>query len=99
MHGGAALPLARQVEAAQWMVAQRHGAVAPLHIGTRALEHGRQPLGLGMELGLGLRVQRAPGATGLKQLTITHNFRELGARSKGQVVDNKKGGADNKLGY
>jgi len=30
-------------------------------------------------------------------LTITHNFRELRARPKGQVVDNKKGAADNKL--
>ncbi len=30
-------------------------------------------------------------------LTITHNFRERRERSKGQVVDNKKGAADNKL--
>jgi len=30
-------------------------------------------------------------------LTITHNFRELRERPKGQVVDNKKGAADNKL--
>ena len=29
-------------------------------------------------------------------LTITHNFRELRERPKGQVVDNKKGAADNK---
>src|SRR5713101_2734134 len=31
-------------------------------------------------------------------LTITHNFRELRERPKGQVVDNKKGAADNKFG-
>jgi hypothetical protein len=30
-------------------------------------------------------------------LTITHNFRELRERPKGQIVDNKKGVADNKL--
>ena len=30
-------------------------------------------------------------------LTITHNFCELRERPKGQVVDNKKGAADNKL--
>jgi len=33
----------------------------------------------------------------LIRLTITHNFRELRERPKGQVVDNKKGAADNKL--
>ena len=32
-----------------------------------------------------------------QSLTITHNFRELRERSKGQIVDNKKGAADNKL--
>ena len=31
------------------------------------------------------------------ELTITHNFRELRERPKGQRVDNKKGAADNKL--
>jgi len=31
------------------------------------------------------------------RLTITHNSRELRERSKGQVVDNKKGATDNKL--
>jgi len=30
-------------------------------------------------------------------LTITHNFRELRERPKRQVVDNKKGVADNML--
>ena len=30
-------------------------------------------------------------------LSITHNFRELRERLKGQGVDNKKGAADNKL--
>jgi len=30
------------------------------------------------------------------QLTITHNFRELRERPKGEVVDNKKGAVDNK---
>jgi len=33
----------------------------------------------------------------LKALIITHNFRELRERPKGQVVENKKGAADNKL--
>jgi hypothetical protein len=32
-----------------------------------------------------------------QRLTITHNFRELRERPKGQIVDNKKGAADNKL--
>ena len=30
------------------------------------------------------------------ELTITHNFRELRERPKGEVVDNKKGAVDNK---
>ena len=33
----------------------------------------------------------------VNRLTITHNSRELRERSKGQVVDNKKGATDNKL--
>src|SRR5438093_1036512 len=37
--------------------------------------------------------------TPLSLLTITHNFRELRERPKGQGVDTKKGAADNKLGY
>jgi hypothetical protein len=37
-----------------------------------------------------------PQARGV-ELTITHNFRELQERPKGQIVDNKKGAADNKL--
>src|SRR5262247_3471137 len=52
VNGGEALPLARQIETSQLMATQRQVAVAPLHIGTRALEHGRQPLGLVMELGV-----------------------------------------------
>src|SRR5882724_951462 len=36
-------------------------------MGTRALEHGGQPLGLVMELVLGLRAQLAQGAPGFKQ--------------------------------
>jgi len=36
------------------MVAQRQVAVSPLDIGTRALEHLRQYLGLFMELVLGV---------------------------------------------
>jgi hypothetical protein len=34
---------------------------------------------------------------GGRDLTITHNFLELQERPKGQIVDNKKGAADNKL--
>ena len=83
MHGGAALTLARQVESSQLMVTQGQGAVSPLDIGTGALEHRRQPLGLVMELVVGLGAQRTQGAPGLTQLTITHNFRELGERPKG----------------
>src|SRR5262249_49973885 len=59
--------LARQIEASQLMAAQRHVAVAPLHIGTRALEHEGEPLGLVMELALRFRAQRAQGSTGFKQ--------------------------------
>jgi len=49
------------------MVAQGQVAVSPLDIGTRALEHGRQPLGLVMELVSCLGAQRAQGPTGLNQ--------------------------------
>ena len=35
--------------------------------------------------------------TPVKGLTITHNFCELWERPKGQIVDNKKGAADNTL--
>src|SRR5438128_7689358 len=42
VHGGEARPLARQITSSQLMAAQGEVAVAPLHIGTRALEHGRQ---------------------------------------------------------
>src|SRR4030095_9935272 len=63
VNGGEAFPLARQIETSKLMATQRQVAVSPLHIGTRALEHGRQPLGFVMELGEGLRAQRAQGAT------------------------------------
>ena len=43
---------------------------------------------------LSWRLCRLPPPLGL---TITHNFRELRERPKGQVVANKKGAADNKL--
>src|SRR4030095_14780478 len=49
------------------MAAQRQIAVSPLHIGTRALEHDGEPLGLVMELALSFRAQRAQGSTGFKQ--------------------------------
>jgi hypothetical protein len=39
----------------------------------------------------------APPVSPLSELTITHNFRELRERPKRQVVDNKKGVADNML--
>jgi hypothetical protein len=78
VHGGEALPLARQVESSQVMVTEGQGAISPLDIGTRALAHGRQPLGLVMELVLGLGAQRTPGATGLTQ----RGAQSLGALSK-----------------
>jgi hypothetical protein len=59
------------------MATQRQVAVAPLHMGTRALEHSRQPLGFIMELGEGLRAQRAQGATG---------FQQRGAQSLGELA-------------
>src|SRR5262252_6608074 len=43
VNGGEALPLARQVESSKLMVTQGQVAVAPLDIGTGALEHRRQP--------------------------------------------------------
>src|SRR4030095_13909518 len=67
VNGGEALSLARQIESAKLMAAQGQGAVSPLHIGTRALKPGRQPLGLVMELALSLRAQRTQDATGFKQ--------------------------------
>ncbi|HEY5866714.1 MAG TPA: hypothetical protein VI542_14405 [Candidatus Tectomicrobia bacterium] len=42
---------------------------------------------------LGSRIITYP----LQELTITHNFRKLQERFKGQIVDNKKGAADNTL--
>src|SRR6266850_6828885 len=63
VHGGEALSLARQIESAKLMAAQGQVAVSPLHIGTRALEHGRQPLGLVMEVVLGLGAQRVQTLT------------------------------------
>ena len=42
-------------------------------------------------------VAKGSGALPSWALTITHNSRELRERSKGQVVDNKKGATDNKL--
>ena len=59
MQGGEARALARQVASSPLMVTQGQGAVAPLDMGTGALEHRRQPLGLVMELVVRLRVQRA----------------------------------------
>src|SRR5207237_5998230 len=67
VYGGEALPLARQIESSQLMAAQGQVAVSPLHIGTGALEHGRQSLGLVMEVILGLRAQHAQDAAGFKQ--------------------------------
>src|SRR5919108_3236843 len=49
------------------MATQGQVAVAPLHIGTRALEHGGQPSGLGMEVVLSARAQRTQNAAGCKQ--------------------------------
>jgi hypothetical protein len=59
VHGGEALALARQVESSPWMGTPGHGAVSPLDMGTGALAHRRQPLGLVMELVVRLRVHRA----------------------------------------
>jgi hypothetical protein len=99
VHGGAALPLAGQVESSQLMGAQGPGAVAPLHIGTRALAHGRQPLGLVMELVACLGAQRAQGPTGLTQ----RGAKALGAcpkrlaipdgRSRGHTIERRRGNA------
>src|SRR4029077_17740496 len=71
VHGGEALSLARQIESAKLMAAQGQVTVSPLDIGTRALEHGRQPLGLVMELTLSLRAQRTQDATGCTQRGAT----------------------------
>src|SRR5882724_60427 len=54
VNGGEALPLTGQVKPSKLMVTQGQVAVSPLLIGTRALEHGRQPLGLVIKLVLGL---------------------------------------------
>ena len=67
VHGGEALSLAWQIEASQLMATQGQGAVAPLHIGTRALEHGGQPSGLIMEVVLRSRAQCTQNAAGFTQ--------------------------------
>src|SRR5262249_51223581 len=59
--------LARPIESSQLMATQGQVAVAPLDLGTRALEHGSSPLGFALEVGLSLRAQRAQDATGFKQ--------------------------------
>ena len=55
VHGSEAFPLTRQIESSKLMATQRQVAVSPLHIGTRALEHDGEPLGLVMEVVLSLR--------------------------------------------
>ena len=62
---GEALPLARPIESSQLMATQGQVAVAPLDIGTRALEHTGEPFGLVVKLVLGRGAQRLktpPGA-------------------------------------
>jgi hypothetical protein len=67
VNGGEALSLAWQIESSPLMAPQGQVAVAPLHIGTRALAHGGQPSGLGMEVVLSSRAQRTQNAAGCKQ--------------------------------
>src|SRR5262252_887557 len=78
VNDGEARPLAGQIKASQLMATQGYVAIAPLHIGTRALEHGSSPLGFALEVGLRLRAQRAQGATGCKQ----RGAQPLGERAK-----------------
>src|SRR4029453_4905067 len=77
VHSGEALPLARQIESSQLMAAQGEVAVAPLHIGTRALAHGGESLGFVMEVVLSLRTP------------LTHDptkFKQRGAQSLSEFV-------------
>src|SRR5438309_8631230 len=67
VNGGEALSLAWQIESSQLMATQGQVAVAPRHIGTRALEHGGQPSGLIMEVVLRSRAQCAQNAVGFTQ--------------------------------
>ena len=67
MNSGEARPLTGQVKSPKLMAAQGQIAVAPLHIGTRALEHTGESLRLVMELVLSHGASRAQDATGLKQ--------------------------------
>src|SRR5215813_13592923 len=67
VNGGEALSRAWQIESSQLMATQGQVAVAPLHVGTRALEHGGQSFGLLMEVVLNSRAQRTQNAAGCKQ--------------------------------
>src|SRR4030095_1589796 len=66
VNGGATLPLARPIESSPLMAAEGYGAMSPLHIGTGALAYRCPPLGLVMELVLGLTTQCTHGPTGFK---------------------------------
>jgi hypothetical protein len=66
VHGGEARALARQIASAQLLAAQGQGAVAPLHMGTRALAHPGESLRLVMAWVLRLGASRAADATGWK---------------------------------
>ena len=60
-------PLSRAIEPPQLMVPQREVTVSPLDIGTGALKHPHQLLGLLHELALLCRAQLGEPSTGLKQ--------------------------------
>ena len=76
----------------------RYGWVArPYPTGTFTLQETPSFLGA-ITPGFRRRGREGPCSPPLPpELTITHNFCELRERPKGQIVDNKKGAADNKL--
>jgi hypothetical protein len=66
VHGGQARTFSRVIEASQLVMAQRAIPIAPFHIGAGALKHLRERFGLGLELLLLHRAQRAQGPPGLQ---------------------------------
>jgi hypothetical protein len=97
VHGSAAWSLARHIEPSTLMATQGQGAVAPLHLGTRTLQHRGAPLGRSMELVVSLRAPCAHDATGgnprgAKPLgEFPKRFALTDAASLGHAIERRRG--------
>jgi len=90
-NGGMSVDLQAQIEEGGLNCRDYITGTSPVSLGSIRFEAGALR-------GAGLQVGFNPMPSNPHHgLTITHNSRELRERSKGQVVDNKKGATDNKL--